>query len=228
MDPSTPAQVPAIAAQSDAGGGARDVDKDVAVRRRTRIVFGAALIPGALVVLGCGGWFTLTKTVPHNVIPSPFVLLPIAWGVAFLAAAKARAAPSMRCTRLGDDDLFKSIVLPLVGLALIVPATVLAPLSLVVDQPRIADQLVGFSVAGGCVAQLTMCCIAAHRTAKLLRGAPVLTPFQVYLLVVASSILPIGWYYLLTVMPTVVIALPLMGLLRIADRLIAEERRALT
>lgn len=199
--------------------------KDVFARRAGRLAFGVVLIVGAvyLVLTMCSNGHGGREGDAARILGWTWLL---AAGAGVAAWAIARWLPAPPDT---GAVLAKSLVLPTLGAALLLPLTLHLLVFRSVDSPSWASQFddwVGISLVITGPAHLVFAILSATRAYMLAIGRPALSPLKIYGFTVAASCLP---FVLLLAIPPVLVAItgvPILPLLDGMERLIARERAA--
>lgn len=193
----------------------------VIARRIARISFGGALIFGALTIVY--GVLEDWRRAP----PAAF-LLATSWLVALaLGGIGLALARRVRWTRDPDFLLAPSVIVPMIGLALVLPLTLHLLVFAIADAAGSAfNEWVALSVLASGVAHLVLVLGVILRGRALVAHRATPTPGSIYAATVAGGAVP----FIVFLLPPVIVAvtaLPFLWLLRHMETVVERERAAL-
>ncbi|MDP2339447.1 MAG: hypothetical protein Q8O67_00705 [Deltaproteobacteria bacterium] len=185
--------------------GAIDDDILIAGRRVGRVMFGSALVLGALVLVAAAATYSKYQAVTAAPTPLIFATTWLGALVAYVVGRIGGAAfVKVRGLPLQDSLLFPSLALPLVGMSLVAPLTLHAIISLFLDDAtgfeewtRMALLVVGHVH----VALALMCARAAWRMS---RGEQHISGVKILFITVGIACVP--GVVLLALPPVIVLA----------------------
>jgi hypothetical protein len=195
----------------------------IIARRIGRIVFGGVLLVG-VGWLATSAWSSSFGS--HHAAPLDGArIIGLTWLAAIAAGLAAWAiAARVRGTWSRGALFARSVVVPTLGVALLLPLTLHLPVALMIADADAFDLWVIASLWITGLAHLVFATLCAVRGYRLVAGKPGPTPATIYFATVITSCLP---FVVLWAIPPVLVgitALPFAPMLHAMERRIARER----
>lgn len=192
-------------------------------RRVGRIAFGVVLLAG-VAWLATAAW--CGSFGPRHAMRLDAARMV---GLTWLAAVAAGVAVRVIAARVrwshGADTLFaKSVVVPTLGIALLLPITLHLPVVLLVADAGAFDFWVIASLWVTGLAHLVFAITCALRGYRLVTGKPAMSPAKIYVATLITSCVPFVVLWAIPPALVAITALPFMPMLHAMERRIARER----
>src|SRR5262245_31605569 len=189
-----------------------------------RIAFGGVLIAGVmyLVAAACSHGFTSVRDSGGFHAAR---IISLTWVFAVAAAAITRRIAA-RVGLTGDlERLFaKSLVVPTIGIALLLPITLHMPVALLIGGSDGFDAWVIASIVITGAAHAVFAGTSARRAYQLVAGKPAISPRAIVVATVLTSCVPFAVLCGIPPALVAITALPFVLMLRAMDGIVARER----
>jgi hypothetical protein len=192
-------------------------------RRAGRIAFGMVMLIG-VAYLTTAAWSVSL----HGMDLVRFggaELIALTWVAAIVAGGAVRAIAA-RVRWSGDPEaLFtRSVVVPTVGIALLLPITLHLPVVLLVSDPAGFDIWVMASLWITGLTHVVFATLCGLRGYQLVAGKPAFSPRKIYVATLVTSCVPFVVLWAIPPVLVAITALPFIPMLRAMERRIARER----
>lgn len=172
--------------------GRGEFDAVIAARRLGRVCFGAALVAGAVVLVG--SFLSFSSSTAGAAGYGSQTLMAGAWLFACAASVVGhvvgRAVFALPGRPLGDDGLFASLAVPAVGISLFLPLSLHGLVGCVTSSPRDFDEWARFGAAVVGHAHLALAGLVVVACWRMSRGEPHRSGLNILLLTVAVAAVP--------------------------------------
>jgi hypothetical protein len=195
----------------------------IIARRVGRIAFGVVLLAG-VAWLATAAW--VGSFDPHR---GPRLdaawIVGLTWLAAIAAGGTARGLAARGRWSRGADTLFaKSVVIPTLGVALLLPITMHLPVVVLVADVEAFDFWVIASLWITSLAHLVFAATCALRGYRLVAGKPAMSPTGIYVATLLTSCVPFVVLWAIPPALVAITALPFIPMLHALERRIARER----
>jgi hypothetical protein len=185
--------------------GALDDDVLIAGRRVGRVMFGSALVLGAVVLSVAAALLSMYEAVQVASTPLIFATTWLGALVAYVAGRIGGAAfVKVRGLPLEDRLLFPSLALPLIGMSLVMPLTLHAVISLFLHDATGFEEWTRMSLVVVGHAHLALAALAGTAAWRMARGEQHLSGMKILFITVGVSCVP--GVILLALPPVIVLA----------------------
>jgi hypothetical protein len=195
----------------------------VFARRAGRTVFGMVLLIGAA-YLATGAWQGSFS--PHRAPRLDAMrIIATTWIAAIAAGLVVRAiAGCLRRPWTSEPQFARSVVVPALGLALLLPITMHLPFVLLVTDASGFDTWVMASLWITGLSHLVFATLCGLRGYQLVAGKPAVSPRKIYVITLITSCLPFVVLWAIPPALVAITALPFLPMLQAMARLVERER----
>jgi len=192
-------------------------------RRAGRTAFGAVLLIG-VAYLATGAWQGSFS--PHRAPRLDAMrIIATTWIAAIAAGLVVRAiAGCLRRPWTSEPQFARSVVVPALGIALLLPITLHLPIVVLVADPSGFDTWVMASLWITGLAHLVFATLCGLRGYQLVAGKPAVTPRKIYVITLITSCLPFVVLWAVPPALVAITALPFVPMLHAMARLVDRER----
>ncbi|HEX7843945.1 MAG TPA: hypothetical protein VF469_41005 [Kofleriaceae bacterium] len=192
-------------------------------RRVGRIVFGVVLLAGVawLATAAWSGSFS-----PHRWPQLDAArIVGLTWLAAIVAGLAARWIAARVRGSHGPEILFaRSVVIPTLGIALLLPITLHLPIVMLIGRADAFDFWVIASLWITGLAHLVFATTCALRGYRLVTGKPAMSPARIYVATLITSCVPFVVLWAIPPALVAITALPFVPMMHAMERRIARER----
>jgi len=191
-------------------------------RRAGRIAFGTVLFAGTAVLVQrlVHGGPLLGQAHAWQIIAATWIAAAVVGKIVAVASSGSARDP---------QGMFKaSVVVPSIGIALLLPLTLQMPFLLGDGGAAEFDGWAKVSLPIAGATHLVFAALVALRASRLVEGgvARVITPGQIYVIVIAVSCIPFALLYMIPPVIVALTGLPILPLLYAMKNLVERERAA--
>lgn len=195
----------------------------IVARRVGRIAFGVVLLAG-VAWLATAAWSSSFGRPGWRGLDAARII-GLTWLGALAAGVAARGFAARVSWSRGSESLFaKSIVIPTLGIALLLPITLHLPFVLVIADADAFDFWVVASLWITGLAHLVFATTSAVRGYRLVTGRPAMSPAKIYVATLITSCVPFVVLWAIPPALVAITALPFVPMLHAMERRIARER----
>jgi hypothetical protein len=196
-------------------------------RRVGRIAFGVVLLAGVAWLATAAWSVSFDGRDPKQLEAAR--IIGLTWLAAIAAGLAARGIAARVRGSHGSETLFaKSVVIPTLGIALLLPITLHLPVVLLVSDAGGFDFWVVASLWVTGLAHLVFATTCALRGYRLVTGKPAMSPTRIYVATLITSCVPFVVLWAIPPALVAITALPFVPLLHAMERRIARERLELS